>query len=375
MIGKIYYILFFKEKNMKIATVLGTRPEIIKLSPLIPLLDKEFDQILIHTGQHYSYNMDKIFFEELDLRNCDYTLNIGSGTHAAQTGKMMIEIEKVLLKEKPDLVIVQGDTNSTLAGAITSSKLNIKLAHVEAGCRSFDKQMPEEINRIVADHCSDILFAPDENAINNLRTEGIQKENYYLVGNTSIDACLRVSNLYDLSKINELKLEKFDYTVLTIHRQENTNHDKLKNIIKALNQISKNIKIVFPVHLRTKKIIESHDIEISKDILLIDPVGYKDFIGLIANSKFVMTDSGGIQEEAGVLNIPCLILRENTEWKYLVDMGKNVLIGTEYESIVNSVNNLLNNEEKLDNMKFISTPVEKGASEKIINILRSNLKI
>ncbi|HML05535.1 MAG TPA: UDP-N-acetylglucosamine 2-epimerase (non-hydrolyzing), partial [Methanobacterium sp.] len=182
---------------MKIATVLGTRPEIIKLSPLIPLFDQEFHQVLIHTGQHYSYNMDKIFFEELGLRNCDYILNIGSGTHASQTGQMMIEIEKVFLKEKPDLVVVQGDTNSTLAGAIVASKLNIKIAHVEAGCRSFDKTMPEEINRILVDRCSNILFAPDDNAARNLINEGIRKDTIHLVGNTSTDACLRVADLYD----------------------------------------------------------------------------------------------------------------------------------------------------------------------------------
>lgn len=356
---------------MKIATILGTRPEIIKLSPLIPLFDKEFDHILIHTGQHYSHNMDKIFFDELNLRDCDYILNIGSGTHASQTGKMMIEIEKVLLKEKPDIVVVQGDTNSTLAGAITASKLNIELAHVEAGCRSFDKRMPEEINRILVDHCSDILFAPDDNAINNLTAEGIKKDNFYLVGNTSIDACLRVVGLFNLSKLKELNLKKQNYAVLTIHRQENTGYTKLKEIIKAMNLISEQIKIVFPVHLRTKKIIENQDIQISENILLIDPTGYKDFIGLVANSKFIMTDSGGIQEEAGVLDVPCLILRENTEWEYLVNLGKNLLIGTSYENITSTVNDLIDNDWKLDKMRKIKAPVNRGTSEKIVSILKT----
>lgn len=356
---------------MKIATILGTRPEIIKLSPLIPLFDREFEHILIHTGQHYSYNMDRVFFEDLDLRECDYTLNVGSNTHAKQTGKMMIKIEDVLLKENPDLVLVQGDTNSTLAGAITASKLNIKLAHVEAGCRSFDKRMPEEINRILVDHCSDILFAPDDNAVNNLINEGIKEDNFYLVGNTSVDACLRVVGLLNSSLLNELNLKKQNYAVLTIHRQENTEHDKLKEIIKAINLISDQIKIVFPIHLRTKKIIENYNIEISNSILLIDPIGYKDFIELMANSKFLMTDSGGIQEEAGVLNVPCLILRESTEWEYLVDIGKNLLIGTNHENITSTVNDLLNNNWKLDKMKNIKAPIKKGASARIVSILKT----
>jgi len=356
---------------MKIATILGTRPEIIKLSHLIPLLDEEFNHIIIHTGQHYSYNMDKIFFDELNLRDCDYILNIGSGTHAAQTGKMMIEIEKVLLKEKPDLVVVQGDTNSTLAGAITASKLNINTAHVEAGCRSFDKKMPEEINRILVDHCSNILFAPDDNAINNLTAEGMQKDSFYLVGNTSIDACLRVAGLFNLNKLKELDLKKQDYAVLTVHRQENTEYSTLKEIINAMNLISEQIKIVFPVHLRTKKIIETYNIEISENILLIDPTGYKDFIGLIANSKFVMTDSGGIQEECGVLNVPCLILRENTEWEYLVDLGKNLLIGADYKNITDTVKDLLTNNWKLEEMMNIKAPIKRGVSEKIVSILKT----
>ena len=354
---------------MKIATILGTRPEIIKLSPIIPLLDNEFDHILIHTGQHYSYNMDKIFFDELNLRNCDYILNIGSGTHAAQTGQMMVEIEKVLLKEKPDIVVVQGDTNSTLAGAITASKLNIKVAHVEAGCRSLDKKMPEEINRILVDHCSDILFAPDDNAANNLTAEG--KDKFCLVGNTSVDACLRVVELFNLNKLKELNLKKQDYVVLTVHRQENTEYGKLKEIIKAMNLISKQIKIVFPVHLRTKKIIENHNIQISENILLVDPAGYTDFIGLLANSKFIMTDSGGVQEESGVLNVPCLILRENTEWEYLVDLGKNLLVGTKCEDITNTVEDLLVNDWKLEKMRNIKAHINRGTSEKIVSIFKT----
>jgi UDP-N-acetylglucosamine 2-epimerase (non-hydrolysing) len=356
---------------MKIITILGTRPEIIKLSPLIPLLDREFNHKIIHTGQHYSYTMDKVFFEDLDLRNCDYTLNIGSGTHGKQTGSMMIRIEELLFDEKPDLVLVQGDTNTTLAGALTASKLNIKVAHVEAGCRSFDKNMPEEINRILVDHSSDFLFAPDEIAFNNLSAEGILNEGVYLVGNTSIDACLRAIDLAGLSKLEDLSLGKQEYALLTIHRQENTSLDKLKEIIKAVNTISNRIKIVFPVHLRTKKVITENRIKIGDNLILTEPLGYKDFIGLLANSKFIMTDSGGIQEESAVLNVPCLILRDNTEWRYLVDIGKNALIGTDEQKITDIMKELLDKEEKLENMIKIKVPVKTGASKEIISILKN----
>ncbi len=357
---------------MKIITILGTRPEIIKLSSLIPLLDRQFNHKIIHTGQHYSYTMDEIFFEDLDLRDCDYTFNIGSRTHGRQTGKMMIKIEEVLLDEKPDLVLVQGDTNSTLSGALTASKLNIKVAHVEAGCRSFDKSMPEEINRIVVDHCSDFLFAPDEIAFNNLATEGISN-GVYLVGNTAIDACLRTIDLVASDKLEDLSVEKHEYALLTIHRQENTSLNNLKEIINAINTISKRIRIVFPAHLRTKKVIIENKIEIGDNLILTEPLGYKDFIGLLANSKFVMTDSGGIQEESAVLNVPCLILRDNTEWKYLVDIGKNALIGTNKQKITDIMNDLLDNKEKIDNMSKIKASVKTGASEEIISILKNLL--
>jgi UDP-N-acetylglucosamine 2-epimerase (non-hydrolysing) len=355
---------------MKIATVLGTRPEIIKLSPLIPLLDKEFDHILIHTGQHYSYNMDKIFFEDLNLRDCDYVLNIGSGSHGKQTGKMIMGIEDVLIKEEPDVVLVQGDTNSTLAGAITASKLQMKVAHVEAGCRSFDRQMPEEINRTLVDHVSNILFAPDGNAYKNLTAEGISDSLIHLVGNTSVDACLRAINLFNLDKLEDFGLKKSDYVLLTIHRQENTTHLKLKEILGAINVISERIKVVFPVHLRTKKIIVENGIKLNENIILTDPLGYKDFMGLLSNSKFVLTDSGGIQEESVILNIPCLILRENTEWMSYVNMGKNVLLGTDKIKVISFLNDLLDDEQHLKIMQKIKIHIKNGASIKILDVLK-----
>ena len=370
--GKTYYIFFSNniQDKMKIITVIGTRPEIIKLSPLLPIFDKEFNHKIVHTGQHYSYCMDKIFFEELKLRKCDYTFKITSNNPASQTGEMMRNIEEVLLIEKPELVVVQGDTNSTLAGALTASKLQIKIAHIEAGCRSFDRRMPEEINRILIDHCSDFLFTPDLTAFNNLIREGINHDNIHMVGNTSTDACLRVKDLLNWKELDE-SLEKRNYILVTVHRQENTSTDNLKKIINSLNIISKNIKIIFPVHLRTRKVLDENNIKIEENLVLTDPLGYKDFIGLLANSKFIMTDSGGIQEEAAILNVPCLILRDNTEWEYLVKIGKNVLIGTDEKKIVDYVNYILNNESELENMRNMKVPIKTGASKAIFSTIKN----
>lgn len=358
---------------MKIVTIFGTRPEIIKLSALIPLFDEEFDQILIHTGQHYSYTMDQIFFDDLHIRSCDYTLNVGSESHAKQTGKMLMLLEDILIKEQPDAVIVQGDTNSTLSGALAASKLNIPIVHVEAGCRSFDRRMPEEINRVLVDHVSTYLFAPDQNAYNNLVEEGITKEKLFLVGNTSIDACLRAMAIFNMADLSNF-ISNEDYILLTLHRQENTTYDGLKEILKAINKISNNIKVIFPVHLRTKKIIDDNNIKISNNVVMTDPLGYKDFIGLIASSKFVLTDSGGVQEEAAVLNTPCLILRDTTEWITYVESGKNKIIGTESVKIFDSVIDLLINPEKIDDMKNIRIKIKNNASEKIVSTLKENLK-
>lgn len=359
---------------MKIITILGTRPEIIKLSSLLPLLDSEINHKIIHTGQHYTYNMDKLFFEDLELRNCDYTLNVGSASHAQQTAKMMIEIEKVLIKEKPDLVLIQGDTNSTLAGALTASKLQVKVAHIEAGCRSFDKRMPEEINRVIVDHCADILFAPDDQAYYNLIKEGINEDSIYLVGNTSYDACLRVANLLNKEEI-DIKLKKHSYALVTIHRQENTTPEMLNKLINSLNIISNKIPIIFPVHMRTRKILNDNKIKINKNINLKNPLGYKEFIWFLVNSKFIMTDSGGIQEEAAVLNVPCLIIRDNTEWMYLVEAGKNVILGTDHRKIIEFIDKIWEDESILENMRNIKVPIKTGAAKAIIKILKKGFVI
>ena len=357
---------------MKIVTIFGTRPEIIKLSALIPLFDNEFDQILIHTGQHYSYTMDQIFFDDLEIRPCDHTLNVGSGSHAQQTGKMLMLLEDILIEERPDAVVVQGDTNSTLSGALAASKLDIPIVHVEAGCRSFDRKMPEEINRVLVDHISSYLYVPDQNAYDNLIDEGICKDKLFLVGNTSIDACYRAMDIFDKDFLSKF-VDEEDYILLTLHRQENTSYDGLKDILDAVNIISENIKVIFPVHLRTKKVIEENNIEIKRNIIMTDPLGYKDFIGLIASSKLVLTDSGGVQEESAVLNVPCLILRDTTEWMTYVESGKNRIIGTDPEKIVEAVTDLLNNNQKIEEMKQIKIQINKNASKRIVDNLKDNL--
>lgn len=357
---------------MKIATILGTRPEIIKLSPLIPLFDENFEHILIHTNQHYSPEMDYIFFKDLNLRKPDYFLNVGSGSQAYQVGNMMVKIEEILQKEKPEIVIVQGDTNSTLAGALVAAKLNIKLAHVESGCRSFNKKMPEEINRIIADHCSEILFAADEAGYTNLLREGIEKEKIFLTGSTATDALLRNLEYSKKSDIIEKTALPDNFVTVTLHRAENTNNTAvLKEIISALNEIAEKTTVVFPVHPRTKKFIEDNKIVLGKNIIRTEPLGYLDFIKLMSSSLFVMSDSGGIQEEAAILNIPCLILREETEWQRLVDAGKNIIAGTQKEDITRIAGDLLENKDKLESIKNIKIELLEGVSQKILEVLKN----
>ena len=325
---------------MKIASIVGARPQFIKCSPISKELRKNHHEILIHTGQHYNYEMSKLFFDQLGIPKPDYNLGVGSGSQGEQTGKMLIEIEKVLIKEKPDLVLIYGDTNSTLAGALVAVKLHIKIAHVEAGLRSFNKKMPEEINRIITDHCSDILFSPTKTGVTNLEKEGITK-GVYLTGDVMFDALKENLKIAEKSKIlDELDLQAKEYYLTTVHRQENTdNIDNLSKILQALSQINK--KVVFPIHPRTKKFIKNNKLEktLDKNVILIDPVGYLDFIWLEKNAKKILTDSGGIQKEAYMLKVPCITLRENTEWVETVDDNWNVIVGNDKEKILDAVKN------------------------------------
>lgn len=324
---------------MKIATVVGARPQFIKIAPVSREIRKNFKEIIIHTGQHYDYKMDRIFFEELDIPEPDYYLGVGSGTHGYQTGEMLKEIEEVLIKEKPEFVLVYGDTNSTLAGALAGAKLGIKVAHVEAGLRSFDKSMPEEINRILTDHCSDLLFCPTETAVKNLAKEGI-KDGVYLTGDVMVDSLLQNKEIAERKSriLEELELKSNDYIVATVHRAGNTDkRENLENIVNAFCEV--NETIVFPVHPRTEKYLKEYGLfdKLKASVKLIKPLGYLDFLKLMIHAKKIVTDSGGIQKEAYILKVPCITLRENTEWSETVEDGCNVLVSVDKGNIIRAI--------------------------------------
>ncbi len=358
----------------KIITVLGTRPEIVKLSPLIPLLDVNFKHILVHTGQHYDYNMDELFFKDLNLRKPDYSLAVGSGSHAQQTASMMIKLESIITFEKPDYVIIYADTNTPLAAALVAVKMHIPIIHLEAGCRSFNKKMPEEINRVLCGHCASFHLAPDQIAYNNLLREGIDPQTIHIVGSTGVQAALRNIHLAREKSqlVSSLSLKKNQYLVATIHRAENTNDPSiLRGLLEALDEISKRIPVVFPIHPRTKNAIAVHALSLPRNLIISEPLGYLDMLSLVENAYFVMTDSGGLQEEAAALNTPCLILRNETEWTYLTDAGKNRIIGVGKNQIISSVLSLLENKDQLLVMKNVQLPLNSGAAEKILDVIKT----
>jgi UDP-N-acetylglucosamine 2-epimerase (non-hydrolysing) len=351
---------------MRIVLVCGARPNFMKIAPLIRAIDKHnqlnkpnelnklpITPILVHTGQHYDYEMSQTFFEDLELPEPDIYLGVGSGTHAEQTGKVMMEIEKVLLKERPDLVVVVGDVNSTLAAALAAVKLLIPVAHVEAGLRSYDRTMPEEINRLLTDQISDYLFTPTRDADENLRKEGIQPEKIFFVGNVMVDSLLFNKAKADQSQIlGRLGLAERGYALLTLHRPSNVDDkDSLTNMMSAITEISARIPIVFPAHPRTQKKLREFKLdrpnalnepdELSVQVLIIPPVSYVDFLKLEMYARFVLTDSGGIQEETTVLGVPCLTLRETTERPITVAQGINVVVGNNRQSIVEEASKVL----------------------------------
>lgn len=332
---------------MKFGVILGTRPEIIKLSPIIRELDhQQLDYFIIHTGQHYSYEMDKIFFKELQLPLPRYNLDVGSGSHGHQTGQMMAGIEDVLVNEKPDIVYVQGDTNTVLAGALAASKLHIKIGHVEAGLRSFDRMMPEETNRVIADHISDLLFAPTEASKALLLKEGIPENKIFVTGNTIVDAVnenLKIAN--DSDVLERLGLKPKGYMLSTLHRQENVDDKvRLYEIMKGLGEVSKkyNMSILLPMHPRTKKMIKEFGIQLPEGIHAIEPLGFMEFLKAEANARLVLTDSGGVQEECCILGVPCVTLRENTERPETISVGANRLAGYNSDKITKSVRGITN---------------------------------
>ncbi len=322
---------------MKIVTILGARPQFIKAGTVSRKLleHAEIEEIIIHTGQHYDANMSDVFFDEMKIPKPHYFLGIGGKSHGAMTGQMIEKIEEVILKEQPDWIMVYGDTNSTLAGALVASKLHIKLAHIEAGLRSFNMQMPEEINRILTDRISNILFCPTDSAIQNLENEGYNKFNCKIIksGDVMQDGALFYSEL--AVKPNIDLNDKF--ILSTIHRAENTDDiHKLSAIIAALNEIHKSCQIVLPIHPRTRNIIAENNIQI--DFKTIEPVGYLEMVWLIKNSKLIMTDSGGLQKEAFFFEKPCITLREQTEWVELIDHQFNILVGSDKQKILDTYN-------------------------------------
>ena len=317
---------------MKIIFILGTRPEIIKLSPVIRECERlGLNYSVLHTGQHYSWNMDKVFFENLELSAPKFKLNVGSGSHGEQTGKILMTVEKVLKKEKPDIVLVQGDTNSTLAGALAATKLHIKVGHVEAGLRSFYKYMPEEINRVLADHCSDYLFPPTIQSKKNLCREGISEKKIFLVGNTVVDAVYQnIKIAHKTSVLNDLGLSPKKYFLVTIHRQENVeNKSRFRSIFNGLEKIGElGFEVVYPIHPRSRKQMKLFNLQ-SEKVRIIDPVDFFSFLQLESNAIVILTDSGGVQEEACILKVPCVTLRDNTERPETIQVGSNILAGTD----------------------------------------------
>lgn len=331
---------------VKILTVVGARPQFIKACMLSRLLQKNSNihEVLVHTGQHYDDNMSSVFFNQLQLPTPSYNLNIGSGSHGKQTANMLSQLEEIMMLEKPSIVLVYGDTNSTLAGGLAASKLHIPIAHVEAGLRSYNKQMPEEINRVVTDHISSVLFCPTQAAVDNLKEEGIQKE-VYLTGDIMYDAILYFKQyaLKHSTILTTLKLSEKEYYLTTIHRAENTDDPhRLKTLLEALHQLDK--VVIFPLHPRTKKCIEQANLTsmlTSSNIKTIDPLNYFDMLKLESNAKAILTDSGGVQKEAYMLKIPCITLRNETEWIETIETKWNTLAGaSDSRKILQSVSEL-----------------------------------
>lgn len=326
---------------MKILTIVGARPQFVKAGTLSRFINQHcidiIEEVVIHTGQHYDNNMSSIFFEEMDLNKPKYFLGIGGYNHGAMTGRMIEKIEEIALLEKPDWILVYGDTNSTLAGAIVASKIHIPLAHVEAGLRSFNNNMPEEINRIITDRVSNLLFCPTDMAIRNLNAEGFDNFNDKKIINTG--DIMYEGALYYSNKSKKPSFISGDesFILATIHRAETTNDlTKLRNVIESLNIINNFKRVILPIHPRTRKIIKNENILVNFD--LVDPVGYLEMIWLISSSKMIITDSGGLQKEAYFFKKFCLTLRDETEWVELVESGNNILVGTNKNSILEAFN-------------------------------------
>jgi UDP-N-acetylglucosamine 2-epimerase (non-hydrolysing) len=330
---------------MKIVVVAGARPNFIKIAPLMREMrgHSGLDVRLVHTGQHYDERMSRLFFEELEIPRPDVDLEVGSASHAVQTAEVMKRFEPVVLEQKPDAVVVVGDVNSTIACALTAVKLGVPVAHVEAGLRSFDRTMPEEINRILTDSIGQWLFVTEASGVANLRREGVAEDRIFLVGNVMIDTLVTCRELSRRSTIrDDLRLTGRPFGVLTLHRPANVDDPQvLAGILAAIGQIQGELPIVFPVHPRTRKALEGHDLAAIPGLIVTEPLGYLDFMKLLAEARLVLTDSGGIQEETTVLGVPCLTLRNNTERPITIDQGTNHLVGLDPQRIVAAARKVL----------------------------------
>jgi UDP-N-acetylglucosamine 2-epimerase (non-hydrolysing) len=323
---------------MKILAVVGARPNFMKIAPLMWELSRrsQVESFLVHTGQHYDERMSKLFFEELHIPRPNVDLGVGSASHAVQTAEVMKRFEPILQEQRPDVVIVVGDVNSTLACALTAVKVGVPVAHVEAGLRSFDRTMPEEINRLLTDQISRCLFVSERSGIANLRNEGISEERIYFVGNVMIDTLLSCRNRCEQSSIlQELQVPDRGYAILTLHRPANVdNAAVLTGLMRAVERLQQEIPIVFPVHPRTRKVLNGHLNGSMPQLRVTEPLGYLDFMKLLSHARLVLTDSGGIQEETTVLGVPCLTLRNNTERPVTIEQGTNTLVGLEAEKVI-----------------------------------------
>ena len=358
---------------MKIGIVLGTRPEIIKMAPVIRECQRRhIDHFLLHTGQHYSYSLDKIFFDELELPDAQHNLEVGSGSHGVQTGKILAGSERVFLEERPDVVLVQGDTNTVMAAALAATKLGIKVGHVEAGLRSFDRTMPEEVNRVIADHTSNYLFAPTEASRRLLQNEGIVS-GVHVTGNTIVDAAFQAKEIAARRSniLSHLGLVSSHYILATAHRAENVDvKERLQGVLRGMSSVSEilGMEVLFPVHPRTRARMEHFGLE-ARGVRMIDPVGFLDFLQLESNARLVLTDSGGVQEEACILRVPCVTLRDNTERPETIEVGANVLAGTAPQRILDAAKQMVERERD-----WINPFGDGHASRRIIDILLEDVK-
>ncbi|MEO7426916.1 MAG: UDP-N-acetylglucosamine 2-epimerase (non-hydrolyzing) [Fibrobacteria bacterium] len=362
-----------------VMTVIGTRPEIIKMSPLIPLLDAEFRHILVHSGQHYSPNMDRIFFEELKLRQPDAVLDCGGLPPAEQVGSIMTRLEKLVVVHRPDAVLVHGDTNTTLAAALTGAKYKeagVKVIHVEAGCRSHNPTMTEEINRLVVDRISDLMFVPTAGDAANLDREGIAAGAYLVTGNTVVDSCRRTAGLVDEKAIlKRYGIEAYGYCLMTMHRQETVDHaERLGGVLNAVESIADRLPLVLPLHPRTAKKMREFGLAFrSPGIRIIEPVGYTEMIGLMKNARFCITDSGGMQEEVAVLRIPTLVIRNETEYMHYVQAGVLRLTGTDSARMLAAAGPLIAGLEERERVGRLRIDLPEAASLKIVQTLKTFL--